>query len=268
MTRDVLFTFLRKEVRDLRGNAQVWPGYLILPLLAVALPVVMLAFVPFNAPASLDPDLEMLLRLAGRDPLLAAYPQGERLARLMVRETGALFLIMPVILSGMSAALAIVAEKQQRTLEPILATPVSDRMLLLAKLLAAVGPAVVVTWIAAILNVIGVAVVSSMRLGTVILPGGAWLLAVLVLAPLCGVAAALVGMRASMRSKDVQAAVQVAGLWVVPAGLVLVGLVGRPALRSLVAGVVASVLVAALDWWLFRRNERRFEREEILTQWV
>jgi hypothetical protein len=140
---------------------------------------------------------------------------------------------------------------------------VSDRTLLLAKLLAAAGPAVVVTWGAAMLNVIGVAVVSALGFGTSFLPTSAWLLAGVVLAPLCGVAAALVGMRASMRSKDVQAAVQVAGLWVVPAGLVLVGIVGRPALRSLIAGAVASVLVAAVDWWLFRGNERRFEREEI-----
>lgn len=268
MTREVLVTFLRKEVRDLRGSPQVWPGYLILPILAIALPVIMLAFVPFDAPARLDPDLASLLRLAARDPLLAAYQPGERLARLLVRETAALFLIMPVILSAMSAALAIAAEKQQRTLEPILATPISDRTLLLAKLLAAVGPAMVVTWGAAAVNATGVAIVSSIRFGTPFFPGAPWIIAVFMLAPLCGAAAALIGMRASMRSADVQAAVQVAGLWVVPAGLVLVGLLGRPALSSAVAGVLASALVAALDWWLLRRNERRFDREEILTRWA
>ena len=40
MTRDVLFLFLRKELRDVRSNKQVWPAYLILPVLAVALPIV------------------------------------------------------------------------------------------------------------------------------------------------------------------------------------------------------------------------------------
>lgn len=48
---------------------------------------------------------------------------------------------MPVVLASSAAALSLVREKEQRTLESILATPLSDRDLLLAKLVAAVDPA-------------------------------------------------------------------------------------------------------------------------------
>ena len=192
---ELWWIFLRKEWRDIIGNPQVLPGFLLLPGLAVLLPVGLLVFAPLDPTSvSLDPDLLKLLELAGRDPLLAGYPPAERMIRLGIREFGSFFLLIPVLLSSMSAALSVAGEKQQRTLEPLLATPVDDRSFLVAKLVAAVGPATAVTWIAAIAFSVGAAVVAWLRIGVPILPG-------------------------------------------------LVG------------------------WWSFRRTERRFEREEILTRW-
>ncbi|MBL8988967.1 MAG: ABC transporter permease subunit [Gemmatimonadetes bacterium] len=266
----VLSIFLRKELRDLRGNPQVLPGYLILPLMAVVIPTIMLAFMPFDptAAAAVDPDIVALFRLASRDPSLAVFPERERMFRLLVREFVSFFLLMPVILASMSAGLAIAAEKQQRTLEPILATPLSDRDLLLAKLLASLVPAVVVTWGAVLLSVIATAIVTDVRLGAAFWPTPAVLVTILILAPLAGAAAALLGIRVSVKAADIQAAVQASGLWVIPAGILLIAVVGRPAARSLPIAFGAVVLVGAIVWWLFRINLRKFEREEILTRWV
>lgn len=260
--------FLTKEIRDIRGNPQVLPGFLALPAVGVLLPLAILAFAPLDpAAANLDPDLVRLLDMATRDPVLASYPPAERMIRLVVREFGALFLLIPVVLSSMSAALSVAGEKQQRTLEPILATPIDDRAFLLAKLAAAVGPAILVTWAAALLFAIGVAVLTWLRLGVPVLPTPPFTLAMALLAPLGGILAALMGMRASIKAADVQAAIQTAGLWVVPAGLVLIGLLGRPALRSVPLALAAIVLFGLAAFWSFRRTERRFERDEILTRW-
>lgn len=267
MINPVLGIFLSKELRELRANPQIWPGYLILPLIAVALPIIFLAVIPTSG-AAVDPDLAGMLRLAEHDPLLAAFPDNQRLARLLTREAATIFLFMPVLLSGMSAALAIAAEKQQRTLEPILATPVSVGDLLAAKLLAALGPAVLVTWGTALVSVIATAITTQVRYGEPFWPGWAVVLVLVLLAPACGAAAALLGMRASIRAKDVQPAVQMAGLWVVPLGVIFASLLGRPSLRSVPVGVAAFAIVVALGWWLFRGNIRRFEREELLTRWA
>ncbi len=35
---DIVLLFLRREVRDIRGNARVWPLYLILPVIGIGLP--------------------------------------------------------------------------------------------------------------------------------------------------------------------------------------------------------------------------------------
>lgn len=265
MSDPVISIFLRKELRDIRANPQLLPGYFLLPGIAVIVPLIFLALVPLVPVANAD--FTSLVELTSRDPQLAGYAPPERLARLIVREVGAFFLLMPVLLSAMNAAMSIASEKQQRTLEPLLATPMTDRSLLLAKLIASLGPAVAITWLAVLLSVLGTAALTAYKFGTVILPGTAFFLAVLFLAPLCGAAAALMGMRASMRSADVQTAVQVASLWVVPAGILIIAMLGRPALRSVPLGVGAIAFAALLTWWFFRGNLKRFEREEILTRW-
>lgn len=107
----ILGLFLRKELRDLRANPQVWPGYLVLPIVALAVPIVMLAVMPLDPTlAAVDPDVAAIFRLASRDPLLLAFPERERMVRLIIREVGAFYLLMPILLAAMSAGLAIAAE--------------------------------------------------------------------------------------------------------------------------------------------------------------
>jgi ABC-2 type transport system permease protein len=263
----MLGIFLRKELRDIRATPRVWPGYFLLPLFGVLFPVIMLLLIPSDPSAIVDEDTAAMLRFAGRDPALAQFPERERLARLAVRDVGLVFLLMPMILSATSAALAIAGEKQQRTLEPILATPISDRALLLAKLLASLGPSMITTWVAAIVGVAANAIVTSIRFDAVFWPGWPFAISVVFLSPLCGAAAALMGMRASIRSSDVDSAIQTAGIWVVPVGLVLAGGVGRLALRSTLAALIGIGVTALIGWWFFQGNVRRFQREEILTRW-
>ena len=71
----------------------------------------------------------------------------------------------------------------------------------------------------------------------------------------------------SARSVDPQATVQASALAVVPGFLVVFGLFGKVLIASFSALLAAIGLVLVLDLWLFRRVEKTFEREEILTRW-
>ncbi len=92
-------------------------------------------------------------------------------------------------------------------------------------------------------------------------------MALLLLAPIMAVVAALAGLRVSARFTDVPGAMQFTGLLVVPLCLVIVALIGRPAMMSPVVGLGGTVFLSGLALWLFSRNVRRFRREEILTKW-
>jgi membrane protein implicated in regulation of membrane protease activity len=66
---------------------------------------------------------------------------------------------------------------------------------------------------------------------------------------------------------DPQATVQASALAVVPGFLLVFGLFGKLLIASFPALLVGIALTALVDVWLFRRVERTFERDEILTRW-
>jgi hypothetical protein len=60
---------------------------------------------------------------------------------------------------------------------------------------------------------------------------------------------------------------QFTGLVVVPVTLILVALLGRPAMMWPLAGLGGAIVLGGVSYGLFRMNLRRFAREEILTKW-
>ena len=268
--RSVPFLFLRKDLRDIRSNRSVWPVYLILPLIAVALPVIFAIITPLmiqQAAAKQDQATLALMAMLGRIPEFAGMEVGQALTRYLVRSAAGIFLIIPVALSSTAAAFSIVGEKQQRTLEPILATPITDRQFLLGKLLASLAPTVAITWLAGLVATLAVDGVAWSRFGGPILPDRFWLLCLLVLAPLLGAMVVLVTMIFSAKSTDPQATVQTTALAIIPGFLLLFGVFGRILTLSFIALWVACLLAALVDTALFRANVAKFKREEILTRW-
>lgn len=264
----VYLLFLRKELHDIRRNGQLLAIHLVIPLVFVA---VMVGFAAFSTAIlrtdANDPVILALVRQATSAPDLATLPQDIALTAFTMRALLAFFLLMPVVLSSTLAAYSIVGEKQQRTLEPVLATPISDREFLLGKMLASLIPPLALTWIAGLIAAVGVGAVTWSRWQLLLVPDRYWFVALGVLAPLLGTASVLATMRMSARATDPQAAVQTSALFFVPGFLLMVSVVGKVLMQSVIAGLVGALLLGMLDVWLFRNNVRKFARVEILTRW-
>lgn len=177
-----------------------------------------------------------------------------------------MYLMLPLLLPTGIAAHSIVGEKVARTLEPVLATPVSTTELLAAKVFAAVIPACVATW--AGFAVFAAAVLTTMPHEVVTrLFTWSWLAIVIGLAPLLSFLGVAIATIVSSRATDPRTAEQISGLLVLPAVLVLVGqiagmLVLTPGVVGLVGlgvGIVDVVLLGVAVWL--------FDRENILTRW-
>ena len=265
---NVRLVFLRKEIQDIRRNRQLLWINLIVPTVMVGL---MIMFAGFGGELlevdPNDPVVVAIKRQVSASPEFAAMPQDIAFTAFMLRGLLAFFLLLPVVLSSTLAAYSIVGEKQQRTLEPVLATSISDRDFLLAKMLAALVPAIAITWLAALLAAIGVGIITTARWQLLLVPDLYWAVVLLLLVPALGVASVLATMRMSARATDPQAAVQTSALLIMPAFLIIVSVVGRALLADARIGIVFAALIVVLDVWLFRSNVRRFAREEILTRW-
>src|SRR6266508_1109470 len=121
MVRSMVPTVIRKEFREYRRNR-----FIVFTM--AAMPVVVLLILVGETFA-----------LPERIPLAALRrPVGEALLFLQ---------LIPVMLPTTIAAYAVIGEREQGTLEPILTTPVTDGELLLGKAIAAVLPTVAIAWL-------------------------------------------------------------------------------------------------------------------------
>src|SRR5262249_25901039 len=106
-----------KEVRSYRRSASIVAAMAIIPLVFLVQPLVSVFAVSSAAAAQLKTHHELLYMLA-----------------------------IPALVPATLAAYAVVGERQQGTLEPVLTTPVRREELLLGKALAVLVPAVVVSY--------------------------------------------------------------------------------------------------------------------------
>jgi ABC-2 type transport system permease protein len=186
---------------------------------------------------------------------------------LVGRQFSILFLLLPIFIPSVLASYAIVGEKRERTLEPVLATPIRTWELLLGKILAALLPALAITIASASVFVAGIlafAVTDRVR-ETIVTPG--WVLAVLVDTPLLALIGVALIVVLSSRVNDPRAAQQISAVLVVPVLALLFGqlagvIVLGPAL-ALGIGVVLAIIAAGALWVA----TRLFQREVILTRW-
>jgi ABC-2 type transport system permease protein len=174
---------------------------------------------------------------------------------------------MPLIIPMSIAAQSIVGEKQTKSLEPLLATPIKTGELLFAKAIAAVIPAIVATWAAFILFfVIGRLLIPSDRV-FVALFTTKWLVAMLVLAPLLSLLSVSIAIIISSRVNDTRAVQQIGGFIVLPIVILGVAQTTGLVLVNTFTFLLGALIVAALDVVVLRIGVRLFQRERILTQW-
>lgn len=177
-----------------------------------------------------------------------------------------LFLMTPMVVPSTIAAHGVVGEKNAKTLEPLLATPVTTAELLFAKTLAPVVPGVLATWFGyAAWMAIAAAAMPRPVLSHLLTPP--WLLAIVAAAPLMAVFSTLIGLMVSSRTTDPRAAQQVAGLGVLPIVGMIFGQLSGFLLVSVPLVLVLCACLLVLNaglWWLATQV---FEREAILTRW-
>jgi ABC-2 type transport system permease protein len=177
-----------------------------------------------------------------------------------------LFMLMPLIIPTSIAAYSVVGEKTTRSLEPLLATPITTLELLAGKALAAVIPAIAATWLGFGVFVVGAPLVGGpMALRVVLSP--IWLLAVLVAGPLLAVIAVNFAIMISSRVSDPRVAEQMAAVLVVPMLALIFGQLAGVIVLNVTTMLVSIAVLAVLAAGLMYLGVRFFQRETILTKW-
>jgi ABC-2 type transport system permease protein len=265
MTTTRIRALLHKEFLDVARNRTV-----LLPVVLVTIMTLLIAFgiaiaLPAMTGEALGEDAELLqlsLFIGASDAL-----SGDgRIQLFLFQQFLLLFLMIPITGAMALAAHAVVGEKHARTLEPLLATPITTFELLVAKVLGALIPTFAVSLVGLALYVLGIVLLAE--------PGVARAMAslrttvlVLVVAP----AAALVSLQAaiviSSRVNDARTAQQFGVMIIIPLSALLVAqFMGRVWLS---ASALALIGLGMFGLWLLLTafSVAIFERESILTRW-
>lgn len=174
------------------------------------------------------------------------------------------FLIIPIMCSGVIGASSFVGEKEHKTLESLLYTPISMEQLLRAKILGVFVPSYIVTLISFIVFGIIFNVGGFIYFGGLIFPDVKWLIIILWISPAVNLLSLTFTVMISAKSETFQEAQQVSGLLVIPVILVLVAqMTGVLLLSNLVMFIVGGVLLI-IDYILIKRISSKFIPEKLI----
>ncbi|MEW5937477.1 MAG: ABC transporter permease subunit [Candidatus Thermoplasmatota archaeon] len=177
------------------------------------------------------------------------------------------FLMIPAIIPTVIASYSLVGEKNNKSLEPLLATPASDLEIMIGKMLAAFVPSILATFLgfalfAGVLNYLLLPVVKA-----VLVLDTKWLLGIFVLAPLFCVLGIIINIFISTKVADVRASQQLGALVVTPlVALFIISSAGIFTIHVWLMLVLCAV-IGLMDLLIFRVALGLFDREAILVRW-
>jgi ABC-2 type transport system permease protein len=248
----------------LGSKAVVLPSVLVPVLLLVLLPAAV-GLAPRYVDADAMGDIEPLLVLLPAE-VLATLPEDPATLAAVVTLTyllSPLILLVPVMLSTVLAADGIAGEHERRTLEGLLLTPLSDREVATAKLLAAWAPAVLIGLVGAALYATVANLTLGRQLGEWLLPTAEFALLALWTGPTFAAAALGAVSLVSVRSSTTQDAFQVGGFVVLPVVAMVVGQAAGLLLLSVWALVAAGVVAVGLAALLLTAATRSLSRPRL-----
>ena len=173
-------------------------------------------------------------------------------------------LIIPAMMPATLSGYAVVGEREQGTLEPVLTTPIRAEEFLLGKAFAVLVPTLSIAYLMFVIFLACVKLFAQPAIATAIF-SGQHVLVQLLFTPLLAGWSIWVGLTISARSSDVRVAQQLAMLASLPplavAGLLSFGVIHESV--ALAVGLGAALLaVDAVGW---RVVAALFDRERLVT---
>lgn len=235
VTRARVAAVTRKELRDYRRNGNAIYAMAILPLIFIVQPVIEILTLSSSSSAALRHEHTLIYMLG-----------------------------IPALVPAALASYAVVGERVQGTLEPLLTTPIRREELVLGKALAAFIPSVVIAYLVFGIFAAIVAGFAAPGVAAGLFHGRA-LAVQLGFTPLIVAWSIWIGIAVSARSHDIRAAAQVSILVSLPTVAVTSLLAFNVLPATLPAGVAFAVGLTLLDRLGWSLASSALDRERLIT---
>ena len=254
-------TIIMKDLKAIIANKRMFSVMLIVPLImAAVLPsifILLLYFVPESAS-----DFQVLMGAAGGEPI--GDINRAVLILLMDNIMPIFFIMIPIMVASVMAASSFVGEKEKRTLETLLYSPISLKQIYQAKIGASFLMSMLVSFLSFILMVIVTQVEIVLTTGSLLLPSISWLVVMLLLSPAVSLIGIVVIVRGSAKAQSTEEAQQRSSLLVLPIVLLVVGQFSGLLMVNAWMLLGMSVLFAAIALILMNGSFRKLSYEALL----
>jgi ABC-type transport system involved in multi-copper enzyme maturation permease subunit len=258
-----IVALVRKDLLEVVSSVQVMIPLVALPLVFMTVVPTILIVVLRTVP--LDQGTLQLVQYAPPGLLPAMGARAQIVYLSVVYLFAPFFMIVPVMVASIIAANSFAGEKERRTLEGLLYTPLTDLELMLGKIVAAFVPALVAAGLAFLIYSTIVNVLAWPLFGRLFFPTPNWWAMVLTLVPAASFFVVMLIVLVSSRARGYQEANSISSLLVLPIILAILG----QASGSIYLGVGLVLLVAAVfaaaDLVLLRVIVRTFSRERVVS---
>ena len=259
-----------KELSELRRSPSIFVPAVLTGAAAILYPFIIAIVVPSIAGERLSDssDVELASQVYRSQPETRTLTPEGAIQAFIFEYALVLMVGLTTVTGSMAvAAHSVVGEKQARSLEPLLATPVTTFELLAAKVIGAALPGIALMAACFVVYVGGVATFAAPKVWVFMLTGRLLAL-VFVMGPLAALLGLQLAVCASSRVNDPRSAHQLGALVIVipVAALQMAQFLGGIVLTAPTIAAIAAALSVA-NAVLMVIAIRLFDRESILTRW-
>lgn len=269
---DKAMLVFKKDWREVSRNWQVILPIVVVPFMFSVLLPVLIVLIPslVAMPGSPLEGLETMIQNLPnhvQEELVGMTDQQVLVYIMSLYFFAPFFLIIPLMASSVIASDSFAGEKERKTIEALLATPISDSELFLGKILVSFIPSMMVTVVSfsiysTVVDLLSFAIFN----GRLLLPNVVWIMLIFGLAPTVALAGIGLTVMISAKVKGFREAQQISAILLVP---ILILVFGQVSGAIIFGPIVVGVLIGAfaiIDLLTFYIGVRMFKREEILSK--
>lgn len=268
-----IWAIARKDLMEVRQNKAAWGPAIVVPLMfAIAMPLLISLMPKFLPPEELQSQLGDLDLLLKNLPLsVQSLFDGLKLEQVFVLYmTGfllaPLFLIMPLMFSSVVGSDSFVGERERKTMEALLYSPATDMELFLGKVLAAVIPAIGLSWLSYLVYIIVVNSASFYLFERIWFPLPTWWPLMFWLTPAFAVLGISATVLISSRVKTFMEAYQLSASLVVFVLAIVIGQLTGALYLGVGTVIVVGTIIWVIDAILLRISIRQFKRSMLIAK--
>lgn len=251
-----------KDVREVLSSRQMLIPMIIVPvIMMVVLPLMLVIGAKYGV-SGLN-GMDYMIKVLGKSFTNLTNSQ-------LIIEIGlnymfpVFFLLIPIMTSSIIGASSFTGEKERKTMESLLYTPISIRELFAAKVIGTAVPAYAVTLISVLVFGIVMDIGGWIYFGRLIFPNVKWAILIIWVTP----AVTLLGINfmvlVSAKANTFQEAQQMSAFIILPVILLLVGQMSGLFLLSDAVLLMLGVVVYILDYFLMQNATKKFVPEKLI----